>query len=189
MRPVGKICALALMVLLGLGAQAAERPGDCRAALASAEARYRLPQGLLLAMALVESGHTDPATDLVAPWPWTIQAGGHGYFFSSSAEAIREAKLLLKGGNGYIDVGCLQVDLYHHPEAFPSLEAAFDPTTNVDYAARYLRSLALARGSWLEAIAAYNAGAPAAGLAYLDKVLYLWKGVRLTAGIPGHPIS
>jgi hypothetical protein len=29
-----------------------------------------------------------------------------------------------------IDVGCMQVDLYYHPDAF-ALDAAFDPATSV----------------------------------------------------------
>ena len=40
-----------------------------------------------------------------------------------------------------MDVGCMQVNLYHHAHAFSSLDNAFDPQSNVDYAARFLRSI------------------------------------------------
>ena len=37
------------------------------------------------------------------------------------------------------DVGCMQVDLYYHPDALlPRSDAAFDPATNVAYAAKFL---------------------------------------------------
>ncbi len=183
------VCALALLAVLGLDGRAAELPDGCPSALSRAETRYGLPTGLLMAMAQVESGRLDPATGRVVPWPWTIQAGGRSYFYASASEAIRGAKAILKTGNGFVDVGCLQVDLYHHPDAFQTLDAAFNPATNVDYAARYLLSLARERGSWLEAVAAYNAGDPAAGMDYLDKVLYRWKGVRVTASAPRRPAS
>jgi len=161
--------------------QGQEVKASCLPELAAAEAKHHLPPGLLLSMALVESGRRDPVTGLVAPWPWTIQVEGHGHYYDSSADAAREAMTFLQGGNGYVDVGCLQVDLFHHPSAFRSLEEAFNPSANIDYAAKYLAGLAQSRGSWLEAVAAYNAGDPSDGIAYLAKVLYLWKGVRLTA--------
>ncbi len=137
-------------------------------------------------MALVESGRPDPVTGLISPWPWTIQTKGQGHFYETPAEAIRDAKAHLRAGNALIDVGCLQVDLFHHPNAFRTLDSAFDPAANIDYAAGYLAELAHARGSWLEAVAAYNAGDPADGLAYLAKVLLQWKGVRLPVPTATH---
>ena len=154
---------------------------SCLPEIAAAEARHHLPPGLLLSMALVESGRRDPVTGLVAPWPWTIQVQGRGHFYETLADASREAKGFLQAGNGFVDVGCLQVDLFHHPDAFHTLDEAFTPATNIDYAARYLAGLAQTRGSWLEAVAAYNAGDPSDGIGYLARVLYLWKGVHLTA--------
>ncbi len=177
------LCAFAAFVSAAQGQvlQGQEVKVSCLPELVAAEARYHVPAGLLLSMALVESGRRDPVTGLVAPWPWTIQVEGHGHFYESPADASREAMTFLQAGNGYVDVGCLQVDLFHHPDAFHTLEQAFDPVTNIDYAAKYLAGLAHSRGSWLEAVAAYNAGDPSDGIAYLSKVLYLWKGVHLTA--------
>jgi len=180
-------CA-ALAVLAVLGAPARSQPlagqdskVSCLPELAAAETRYHVPEGLLLSMALVESGRRDPITGLFAPWPWTIQVLGQSHFYETPGDAAREAMGFLQGGNGFVDVGCLQVDLFHHPDAFHSLDAAFNPTTNIDYAAHYLAGLAQSHGSWLEAVAAYNAGDPSDGIAYLAKVLFLWKGIHLTA--------
>ncbi len=40
-----------------------------------------------------------------------------------------------------IDVGCMQINLRAHPAAFASIDDAFDPAANADYAARFLRDL------------------------------------------------
>jgi tetratricopeptide (TPR) repeat protein len=152
---------------------------SCLPEIAKAEQRYHLPAGLLLAMSLAESGRRDPASGAVVPWPWTIQTHGTSQFYEYPGDAIKDTTKYLAQGNALVDVGCLQIDLFHHPDAFKTLEAAFDPETNVDYGAAYLVHLARSLGSWTSAIAAYNAGDPAEGVGYLAKVLYLWKGVHL----------
>jgi tetratricopeptide (TPR) repeat protein len=179
--PALALCLLLAPAARGQTLQGQDEQASCMPELAAAETRYHLPPGLLLAMALVESGRRDNLTGLIAPWPWTIQVDGHSHFYPTSADAIRETKTFLQGGNGFVDVGCLQVDLFHHPDAFHTLERAFDPASNIDYAAQYLAGLAHTRGSWLEAVAAYNAGDPSDGIDYLGKVLYLWKGIHLTS--------
>lgn len=74
-------------------------------------------------------------------WPWTVNAGGQGAFFESRAAAAVGVRQALARGVGLVDVGCMQVNLQLHPGAFCSLEEAFDPAANADYAARYLRRL------------------------------------------------
>ena len=159
---------------------------ECLSEAAAAEVRHHVPAGLLVSMALVESGRSGP-NGTVSSWPWTLRAQGEGRYFETSEDAQREARRSLASGDALIDVGCLQVDLYHHPDAFPSLAAAFDPHENADYAARYLSRLAHQRGSWLEAVAAYNAGRPYDGVDYLAKVLYRWRGIRPAAFIQTTP--
>ena len=85
-----------------------------------------------------------------------------------------------------IDVGCLQVNLMHHPHAFASLKQAFDPKANVDYAARFLRDLFDQTGSWPQAAARYHSATPALGAAYRRKVLAAWvrNGAPRNAGPP-----
>jgi tetratricopeptide (TPR) repeat protein len=114
-----------------------------------------------------------------------MRSQGQGHYFETPEDAEREARKRLAAGDALIDVGCLQVDLYHHPDAFRTVADAFDPRENADYAAGYLARLAREHGSWLEAVAAYNAGRPADGVDYLARVLYLWRGVKLTASAAG----
>ncbi|OYW09427.1 MAG: hypothetical protein B7Z53_02965, partial [Rhodospirillales bacterium 12-71-4] len=77
---------------------------------------------------------------------------------------------LRAAGRRSIDVGCMQVNLVHHPDAFPTLEAAFHPPSNVAYAVRFLRELRGRSQGWAEAIAGYHSLEPGRGLAYHARV-------------------
>jgi hypothetical protein len=158
-------------------------PGLCNLAADAAERGHRLPAGLLAAIGLVESGRADP-TGHVAPWPWTIDAAGAGAFLPSAAAAVAAVRTLHEQGERNIDVGCFQVNLGQHPDAFASLEAAFDPQTNADYAASFLSALRLRTGSWGEAVAAYHSADPALGIPYRDQVFAQWAGATPDAPDP-----
>ena len=159
-RTASILCAAVLALCAGFAmhpvAAQTEGSADCGAAVDAAERRYGIPPGLLAAMARVESGR--PGPDGVSPWPWTTNVNGRGRFYASKAEAVAEVRRMQDGGQVFIDVGCLQVDLGHHPSAFATLEEAFDPAANADYAARYLLLLAtrFAAGDWMVAAGFYN---------------------------------
>ncbi len=143
----------------------------CQRAGLEAERKADLPPGLLHAIGLVESGRLDPATGQVAAWPWTINANGAGRLFESQSEALAETRALQRRGVTSIDVGCFQINLLQHPDAFASLEEAFDPVANATYAARFLLALHARTGSWENAIAAYHSATPGLGGPYRDTVL------------------
>lgn len=144
----------------------------CRPALVAAEARYGIPTGLLQAIGLVESGRRDEATGVRQPWPWTINAEGEPHFFDTKEQAIAWVRQAQSRGMQSIDTGCAQVNLMHHPDAFASLEQAFDPTTNADYAARFLRQLrdTTAGGNWMTAVGYYHSQTPELAAAYRQQV-------------------
>jgi hypothetical protein len=136
--PSCRIPALAALVAILSAPTLAYDAGSadvCQAAGMDAERLHAVPPGLLLAIGRVESGRRHPATGMVAPWPWTINAGRTGRQFESDAEALGMTRRLRAQGVSSIDVGCFQVNLAHHPDAFVSLEDAFDPHANADYAA------------------------------------------------------
>jgi hypothetical protein len=108
------------------------------------------------------------------PWPWTINVAGTGYFFASSEEAVAAVRDFQAKGIKSIDVGCAQVNLLHHPAAFSTLERAFDPEANADYAARFLKSLYGDTGNWPLAAAAYHSRLAERGNDYARKVLAIW---------------
>lgn len=146
----------------------------CRAAAAAAERQAGIPARLLSAIARVESGRADPETGAVTPWPWTVDAEGVGHFYPTKAEAIAAVRSMQARGVQSIDVGCMQVNLMYHPDAFASLEQAFDPMTNAAYAARFLTELHAQTGSWPQAAAAYHSQTPALGADYQRKVMAAW---------------
>lgn len=153
-----------------LGAPAAQ----CRRAISGAERAGVIPPHLLSAISLVESGRRDPQTGRIDPWPWTINAEGQGFFYESKAQAVAAVHALQAHGVHSIDVGCMQVNLMHHPAAFASLEQAFDPATNAAYAARFLGQLHGQTGDWAKAAAFYHSQTPGLSADYARKVLALW---------------
>ncbi len=148
----------------------------CRQAVVAAERQAGIPADLLWSIALVESGRWDREAHAKAAWPWTINAEGRGSFHADKEAAIAEVVALQAEGVRSIDVGCMQVNLRHHPDAFASLDAAFDPATNAAYAASFLRALYAETGSWEAAAGRYHSATPALGEAYLARVLAQWNG-------------
>lgn len=126
-----------------------------------------IAEPLLRAISLVESGRFVNRKRVA--WPWTVQAEGVGRMFTSKQAAIEAVQELQNKGVESIDVGCMQINLKHHPHAFQSLSDAFDPQKNVAYAARFLKGLYNKWQSWKKAVAYYHS-AYAAGLAYQKRV-------------------
>jgi hypothetical protein len=161
--------------------------GDCRSAAHAFEQSAGLPPGLLLAIGQVESGRLDPATRRVDPWPWSANRRGEGRYFASAAEAIAWVARQQAAGERSIDVGCFQVNLQYHPDAFASLTEAFDPAANARYAAALLNRLHARTGSWPRAIALYHSADPFEGHWYSARVVEAWNSggkfanYRLTA--------
>jgi hypothetical protein len=146
----------------------------CEQAGRQAERAYALPAGLLLAIGRVESGRWDATRRRVVPWPWALDAGGNGRLFDSKDAAVTQTAMLRGAGVPNIDVGCFQIDLTSHPLAFASLEQAFDPVANADYAARFLIELHARLGNWDAAIAGYHSLQPERGAAYRQLVFANW---------------
>ena len=87
-------------------------------------------------------------------------------------------------GLASIDIGCMQINLRHHPAAFPTLEEAFDPLANVRYGARFLSQLYAAHGEWPAAIARYHSGDPVSGQDYARRVALARLGRAWAGGMP-----
>lgn len=159
------------------GAARADVPDGaaCVAAGQQAEALGGLPANLLLSIGMVESGRADPLTGRIAPWPWTVNADGRGQYFPSEQAAAAFVRLAEASGARDVDVGCFQISLQSHPDAFASLDEAFDPARNAAYAARFLNQLKGQTGSWRTAIADYHSASPDLGLPYEREVLARWQ--------------
>jgi hypothetical protein len=154
----------------------------CTLAIREAERRHQLPSGLLEAIAKAESGRPVTTMSDVRAWPWTIDADGEGLFLDSRAAAVAWVGQQ-RQHHKYIDVGCLQVDLTLHPGAFTSLDEAFDPMANANYAAHYLSDLyhSEARRDWNVAVGLYHSHTARLAAAYRDQVAVI--GERILRGV------
>ena len=142
----------------------------CASYAALAEQRQRLPWGLLRAIAKVETGRYLKEAGEVLAWPWTVMAEGRGRYLPSKQAAIAEVEALRARGVRNIDVGCMQINLFYHPDAFDSLEAAFDPAANTQAAARILVDFKNTWGSWTRAVGNYHSNTPTLSGPYRVKV-------------------
>lgn len=143
----------------------------CRDATRQAENDNQLPAFLLTAIAVTESGRPTPNRPGAAdPWPWTLYADGRGHRFETKREAMNAAQSFLDKGINSIDVGCMQVNLKFHPAAFASLEEAFDPISNVEYAALLITRNATKSGSYQQAAGRYHSRKAHRAQAYSHQV-------------------
>ncbi len=150
------------------------------------EKRERIRPNLLSAIALVESGRYFKQYPTGIPWPWTVTAEGKGTFYDSKEEALAAVRALMEKGVENIDVGCMQINLKYHPDAFDSLEDAFSPSKNVAYAADFLKRNYQETKSWGEAATRYHSRNVRKAFKYEDKLLETWN--RLTKyGNPAAP--
>jgi hypothetical protein len=169
---LGSVLAAAMAAFAGGGsARAATDPWQmCADAIAGHRSGDDVPKDLLAAIAVTESGRKHPDHPARVAWPWTVNAEGRGRHFATKAEAIAWVRDLQRRDVNSIDVGCMQVNLRYHPDAFASLEEAFDPRSNVAYAASFLAQLQEETGSWMMAAGRYHSATPALSAPYRMKV-------------------
>ncbi|WP_421782540.1 transglycosylase SLT domain-containing protein [Kiloniella litopenaei] len=175
-----KLLVLAVGIFLSTSAFAqslsAKNNSDvCADIITETEIEKKIPLHLLRAISLVESGKWDKEKGSRVAWPWTVMAEGKGRYLPTKQAAIAEVKKLKAKGVKNIDVGCMQVNLYHHAKAFKSLEAAFDPRTNVAYAAKFLVELRGKSPSWTSAVGRYHSYNQKFSTPYRRKVLTAWR--------------
>jgi hypothetical protein len=168
---LNQCCVFLGLFLLGgsatsIGAMQLQDQNLCDIAARRAAQIYGVPVEILLSIARVETGRGDA----LAAWPWTANADGQGYWFDTHDQAIDFAETQLALGNGDFDVGCFQINLKWHPEAFESLEDAFDPIHNAIYAAQFLVELFQVEGDWKSAVTAYHSRTPDKAEAYVKRV-------------------
>ena len=139
------------------------------------EQEYHVPSNLIRAIGITESGKLVKSNKQRMAWPWTVNAKGKGYYFKSKREAIRAVKKFQAKGIKSIDVGCMQIKLKYHPEAFENLEQAFEPKYNIGYAAKFLHTKYLKLRNWKSAVGSYHNGKPSRHRKYIKKVYSAWR--------------
>ena len=160
----GRIGQFAVIALARATIAAAGQADLCLDAARTAAAATDVPVEVLVAITLTETGRTRDG--VLAPWPWTINDSGDGSWFAGRDQAIAAAEAALAAGRTSFDTGCFQINYRWHAEAFPSLAAMFDPTSNALHAARFLSQLHAESGDWSQAAGAYHSRTPAHALRY-----------------------
>ncbi|MGI9437831.1 MAG: transglycosylase SLT domain-containing protein [Geminicoccaceae bacterium] len=150
----------------------------CAEQAAERERAERVPPGLVLALALAESGRWSEPDKTTRPWPWTVTSGKDSFYLPSKAAAIAKVRELRASGRTNIDVGCMQINLHYHPDAFANLDDALDPDQNVAYGAKFLKRLRVQTRSWGKATAFYHSQDRTRGSAYRDRVYKFWRKLR-----------
>ena len=134
---------------------------------------YKIPNKLLTSISLVESGLKREK----------ILFLGHGHLmylkikvFYSKAETVNYLKKTIIKKN--IDVGCMQISLKYHGKNFENFNQILDPKSNVEYAAKFLRSLYSKHKTWNEAISRYHSSIPKKKSKISKKVQSYWSDLR-----------
>ncbi len=96
-----------------------------------------------------------------APWPWTINWNGQGFYFKTRQDAFAAARWLLAKGQRSFDIGLMQVNWKYHGHRFESLWDAFQPAINTRVAADILNENYRSTGTWSMAIRHYHSPADA----------------------------
>lgn len=143
----------------------APESGICVREILRAQLRHGIPDNLLLGIGLQEAGRTHRGELTV--WPWAVNAEGEGRIFDTADAALGWIGERRAAGVTSIDVGCLQINLRWHPEAFTSARQGFDPERNADYAARFLKQLYEKTGDWSVAAGSYHSVTPDKQAIYL----------------------
>lgn len=131
-------------------AQAAS--GACEREIEAAAQKYAIPEGILYSVGLTETGRKGGLS------PYALNIEGKTVFAASREEALLRFGAAKDRGAKLIDIGCMQINHHYHGGAFASVMAMLDPRSNVEYAARFLKSLHDRHETWTMAVARYHAG-------------------------------
>ncbi|NBC34333.1 MAG: hypothetical protein GVY13_16775 [Alphaproteobacteria bacterium] len=119
---------------------------DCETAIAETAARTRVSEGLLLAIARLESGLER----------WAVTAAGETEIFDARDKALAALQAHVEAGATPIRIGCMGIDVAGDASPFPRREAGFDSRLNVETAAARLLRLQRRSGTWAAAIGGFH---------------------------------
>ncbi|HVL01636.1 MAG TPA: lytic transglycosylase domain-containing protein [Dongiaceae bacterium] len=136
-----------------------QNPWLLRVDYADRSDRLFFPTGLAAQQALAGLRQRATLLDIPAPHQWEIR------------------KLDVRS----VDIGLMQINWKFHGEHFESMEDLFDPATNLDYAARFLRQLLKTHGDLETAVAHYHSSTIQFQEIYLKNVRAVYEQQRLLA--------
>lgn len=149
----------------------------CDQAARNASIESGVPFDVLRAISRTETGRAIEGQ--LAPWPWTVNVDGTGYWFASESEATEFVEQRRNAGALNIDVGCFQINMRWHGDSFGSIAEMFSPARNALHAAKYLNQMFRLRGDWLSAVGAYHSKTE------IHAERYLARYSKILADLPG----
>jgi hypothetical protein len=148
----------------GMALKEAVTKSTCKDVISKQEAQKGIPQGLLKAIATVESGIS----------PWAINANGRAHIFRSKEAAANYIRELVENGTGNFSVGCMQLHYASHRRHFNSVEAMLEPENNIAHAAKLIKSLERRHGSMDRAVKMYHSPSLSHHNPYKNRVYGMW---------------
>ena len=140
---------------------------ELKALITEQEELHKIPSGLLLAIATVESGSK----------PYALNIQGRSVIGRNKREAVDLIHEALANGITNIDVGVMQLNVRWHRENFGSIEEMLEPKKNIEYAASFLLTLYKKYGNWHRAVRFYNSSRAEYYRKYSRKITLAWLGV------------
>jgi hypothetical protein len=134
--------------------------------IAEQEELNKIPSGLLLAIATVESGSE----------PYALNIQGKSVIGRNKTEAVNLIHEALAKGITNIDVGVMQLNVKWHRENFKSIEEMLEPKKNIEYAASFLLTLYKKYGDWHKAVRFYHSSTAEYHRKYSRKITLAWIG-------------
>lgn len=130
----------------------------------AAEKEHSIPKGLLLAIAELESSLN----------PHAINVEGKAMTVSSKEGALEGINHHLKSGIRNIDIGIMQLNYHWHGDQFISVNEMLEPSKNIAYAAKLLKTLYDKHGDWQKAVRYYHSATPEHHRKYSRKIILTW---------------
>ena len=144
----------------------------CKRLIPAIAREVGVPTSLLMAIASVESRFE----------AYAVNHAGTSLSFESPGEALSYVEEQLSQGEDNMDIGCMQVNWQCHKDNLQSLgkdsRDLLIPSTNIRYAARFLKTLYAELGTWAKAVAAYHSRHSHSGTQYLIRVANAIKEAR-----------
>lgn len=144
--------AAAACISSGFGGAAIAATNACESQIIAAADRYGIPAGILYAVGLAETGRKGSLQ------PYALNIEGRAVFPATKSMAMTEFDAARRQGHELIDLGCMQINYRYHASEFRGVADMLDPARNVDYAARFLKTLKGQHDTWAMAVARYHAG-------------------------------
>ncbi len=147
---------LTCLALMAPGLLIASSEAPIPPAYVSIASTYGIPEQILYAVALAESGRSVPGITLRRPWPWSANFGGEGRYFDSRAAAFSAIQAYIDSGKRSVDIGLMQVNWRYHRSSLKSVWDALDPYHNLHIAAGILNDCYGRHRDWWLSVGCYH---------------------------------